>query len=195
MEKKKGVSKSKIKKAASKMFFEMNYEDVSMRDIASNADMTVGNIYRYYTNKEILFDDIVGNCYEKMLKLIKVREQIPEFLKSNPRVKDNKGIYKNQKFRKIIMEYALNLLVKNSSEVYILLCNSKGSKYEDLQEQIKSVITDTIVIATECGEDMAEIYAYMIVSTATYILKKYVGNKEKLESALKIFLKKLIESF
>lgn len=42
------------------------YKDASLRNIASNAGITVGNIYRYYKNKEELCNSIVSESYFKI---------------------------------------------------------------------------------------------------------------------------------
>jgi len=41
-----------IVEAAEKEFRKLSFEKASMRTIATNANMTVGNLYRYYKNKQ-----------------------------------------------------------------------------------------------------------------------------------------------
>lgn len=59
----------KIKTAAKQAFVENGFKNVTMRKIASDADMTVGNIYRYYKNKEELFEDILMPALQAILEL------------------------------------------------------------------------------------------------------------------------------
>ena len=40
-------------------FYNKDYQSANMRDIAKNANITVGNIYRYYPNKQSLFNAIL----------------------------------------------------------------------------------------------------------------------------------------
>ena len=40
-------------------FFEYGFQNANMRRIADRANITVGNIYRYYRNKETLFKEIL----------------------------------------------------------------------------------------------------------------------------------------
>lgn len=42
--------------AGKKVFLEMGFRDASLRKIASQLGVTTGAIYRYYTDKEALFD-------------------------------------------------------------------------------------------------------------------------------------------
>ncbi len=194
MQIKKNDVKLKIKESAKNLFFETKYVDVSMRDVAEKSEMTVGNIYRYYENKEILFDEIVKSCYDKTIKLIKVTDFIQKFIK--PKVKVNeKTLYKNTRFRKHLISAITNLMVENSVELYILLNNSEGSKYENMNELITNLINDTLLKKMDIDSDNAEIYSFMIISTLSYILKKYIGNREVLIQKIDVFFNKLFVSF
>ena len=51
--------KQRIDDAALETFCEMGYQGAVMADIARLAGVSVGNIYRYYTNKEELFNILV----------------------------------------------------------------------------------------------------------------------------------------
>ena len=186
--------KLKIRDSARALFFEMSYGEVSMRDVAEKSEMTVGNIYRYYENKEILFDDIVKECYDKVVKLIKVTDLVQKFIKTKMGVKE-KGIYKNSKFKKFLLSTIINLITDNSAELYILINNSKASKYEGFADQITNTIMQTIIKMVGIEEETAEIYSYMTISTLSYILKKYVGNREMLSKKMEEFFSKLFLSF
>ncbi len=51
--------RERILNASRTEFFNYGYEDASMRRIASEAKMSVGNLYHYYPNKEKLFNALV----------------------------------------------------------------------------------------------------------------------------------------
>ena len=194
MQRKKNDVKLKIKESATKLFFETKYIDVSMRDVAEKSQMTVGNIYRYYENKEILFDEIVKTSYEKTIKLIKISDFIQKFIKPRSRVNE-KTLYKNTRFRKHLISTITNLMVENSTELYILLNNSEGSKYENITELITKMINDTLLKRMDIDLDNAEIYSFMIISTLSYILKKYLGDRDVLIQKIDVFFNKLFVSF
>ena len=63
--------REKIIESAKEEFLKYGYEDSSMRRIASNSDMTVGNLYRYFQNKEALNVEIVGPTYTLINNLVK----------------------------------------------------------------------------------------------------------------------------
>lgn len=194
MQIKKDDVKLKIKDNAKKLFFETKYSDVSMRDLAEMSEMTVGNIYRYYENKEILFDEIVKTTYDKTIKLIKITDFIQKFIKTKPKLNE-KHLYKNSKFRKHLIGTITNLMVENSVELYILLNNSEGSKYEDMAMRITNMVNDTMLKMMDIDSDTAEIYSYMIISTLNFIVKRYIDDKETLKQKIDIFFNKLFISF
>ncbi|HBS91873.1 MAG TPA: hypothetical protein DEA51_05325 [Erysipelotrichaceae bacterium] len=55
-----------ILSAAKKEFYDFGYEHASMRRIAKQANMTVGNVYRYFKNKEMLAQEILSETLEKI---------------------------------------------------------------------------------------------------------------------------------
>lgn len=52
--------------SAKKEFLENGYENASMRTIAKNSNMTVGNLYRYFENKEDIHSQIISSTLKKM---------------------------------------------------------------------------------------------------------------------------------
>lgn len=53
--------KSVIESAAKDLFIRRGFHATSMRDIAKNADVSIGNLYNYYATKEQIFESIIGN--------------------------------------------------------------------------------------------------------------------------------------
>lgn len=59
MQVKKEEIREKILEAATDEFFKKGYENASMRTIAKKSYTTLGNIYHYYSNKEILLKAVL----------------------------------------------------------------------------------------------------------------------------------------
>lgn len=55
---------------ASEEFLQQGFEKASMRRIAQNSSMTVGNLYRYFKSKDELSDTIVSPTYQLINALI-----------------------------------------------------------------------------------------------------------------------------
>jgi len=59
-----------ILEAAKAEFFHNGFEKSSMRSIAKDASMTVGNLYRYFRSKEVLGQTILTETLDKINQLI-----------------------------------------------------------------------------------------------------------------------------
>ena len=62
--------REKILKAAIAEFKENGYANASIRNIAVNAHISLGNIYRYFTNKEALYCAVVEPLMEEIVRKI-----------------------------------------------------------------------------------------------------------------------------
>ena len=62
--------RDRIVGSAKKEFLEKGIDKSSMRDIAAGSNMTVGNLYRYFKNKEELNSFIVGETLEEINRLV-----------------------------------------------------------------------------------------------------------------------------
>lgn len=60
MQRLKPEKREQIIAAARSLFGRYGYAGVGLREIADNADMTVGNIYRYFKGKDDLFESTFG---------------------------------------------------------------------------------------------------------------------------------------
>ena len=67
--------REKIIDSAKNEFLEKGIERASMRDIAAGSGMTVGNLYRYFKNKEELNNIIVGKTLDEINKLVLKKSQ------------------------------------------------------------------------------------------------------------------------
>lgn len=70
MQKLKPELRQKILNNALNLFYKNGYEETTMRKIAAKSYITVGNIYRYFANKEILFDEVIIEAYDAILDLV-----------------------------------------------------------------------------------------------------------------------------
>lgn len=194
MQIKKDDTKSKIRESAKEIFFTTSYAGASMRDVASKCNMTVGNIYRYYENKEVLFDDIIKPTYDGVVKLIKITDLMKPFIKGKPVDSENK-LYKNSKFKNYIISSIAKIVSCHAVELYILLNNSEGSKYENMTDRIYKLMHETISkMVIGIPDERIDVYAFVAITTVSYLLKKYVKDPEKLQEEVKFFFEKLFAS-
>ena len=55
--------RDRIIQSAKIEFYRAGYDGANMRNIASGADITVGNLYRYFENKDYLYEEVIGKVY------------------------------------------------------------------------------------------------------------------------------------
>jgi AcrR family transcriptional regulator len=121
--------RNKILGAALLEFKREGYAKASMRGIAKTAGVTSGNIYRYFANKEQLFDAIVMPVYEQYTaRMADIREKIEGSYSKEAQVTPNY-------FRNIEIAF-VELFKIYSGELTILLIGSEGSKYENVRSEI-----------------------------------------------------------
>jgi AcrR family transcriptional regulator len=65
---KKNEVKEKIEEAALDLFFNKGYSDTSINDICKEAKTSVGNIYRYFSNKADIYDALISKEFLDILK-------------------------------------------------------------------------------------------------------------------------------
>lgn len=80
--------RERILAAAVEEFKEQGFADASIRNIANNAEISLGNIYRYYANKEALYFAVINPFMESVKQFVdndfafaeKTMKQISEML-------------------------------------------------------------------------------------------------------------------
>jgi AcrR family transcriptional regulator len=125
--------KEKIHNSAVKEFLEKGYLGASMRGIASEADISAGNLYRYYENKQCLFDAVVGVAYRAIKK---EEEKEPNFDLMNVNIMEHMDL---------IVELVLEAEKGTRDALYIILEKSKGSKYENIKSDLTQRVEENIL--------------------------------------------------
>lgn len=141
---KKDEIKQAIEKAAIDTFLEKGYINTKMRDIAENANISVGNIYIYFKNKEDLFYTVLPQSFADLLRdynsrifpiltkaFLKNPQNLGRYLPTNKRISD---------------------LIAMRKRLLILFRYSNGTRYENLKEEVMENMTQhEIKFLQECG--------------------------------------------
>ena len=132
------VLKDEIRKsilaAAKTLFYQRGYNNASIRDIAKNSGITVGNVYRYFPNKESVLEGIVSPVYEKIMDYINLSES---YVKAD----ENKTF---EDFRNEINSYMLQIAKKFRLELLILFKGTQGTRFEKTRCELISLIENRI---------------------------------------------------
>ena len=72
--------KEKIMESAIELFTEKGFQNTTIKAIAKNAKVSVGNVYRYYENKEDLYFGVIQGVYEGVQGILTEVEQNQNYL-------------------------------------------------------------------------------------------------------------------
>ncbi|MBB6634480.1 TetR/AcrR family transcriptional regulator [Cohnella thailandensis] len=125
--------KHRILSAALDEFDLHGYSQSSMRRIAAEAGIATGNIYRYYGNKEELFQALIRPTYLQFMNLIlTIKEEVRGNLFKD--VPEQMGLV-DATFNRLI-----TLLEESRKETKILLTQSQGSSFEHAKRELTDII-------------------------------------------------------
>jgi AcrR family transcriptional regulator len=134
-----------IEKVALELFGLKGYRAATMREIARRSDMTIGNLYAYYRNKEQLFDCIVLPAYQEIERLI---DSGQELLLSGRRL--DAGLLAEN------FEEAASLFGRYHKQLRLLFRTNLGTKYERVREDlIRSMAEHIRAVAEAASADGA----------------------------------------
>ncbi len=166
--------------AALKEFKEHGFLEANMRNIAWQAGITVGNIYRYFKSKDALFEEIMEPVKECMMDLLFVDKREGGYGQDNTLNLD------------AVMESVLQVCRQYSPELLVLIYKSKGSKYENIKEEFISLIEKRIVedvFPARFLQNQDRPLAYVMAATFAeglfIVLKKYEPDIEKIDMLIR----------
>ena len=175
--------KNNIKKAAVQCFKNVGYEKASMRDISKHAGISVGNLYRYFPNKEALFDYIVDPLVKSIEKKMKNPERKMPFLDINL-MQENE-----------LIENIIQARMTNRDALFILFLRNKGTKYENIKKTLANFIEEQSreFIADEFGNDskIIEGNLYHKASAAAFVEGFLIILEEASDD--RVFMRNLIQ--
>ena len=129
--------KKQISDAAERMFAKVGYKKATVGMIANEAGVATGNIYKYYANKEALFNSIITAEFAEEFKLL-TRNRVAE-------LNDPSASEAVQSIEAGAAGDLLRFWIKNRLKVIIILSKAEGSKYESFAEEyIQSMTQQTM---------------------------------------------------
>ncbi len=119
----------KIDAAALEMFFLKGFRQTTMADIAREANISVGNIYRYYPRKETLFLTIIPeNLVKKLESLVKTRFHSVGVT----RIKQLEVMEE----KRTVDDELKGFFMKYRKHFVIIMNKSRGTRYEAYKDRI-----------------------------------------------------------
>lgn len=132
---KKDNIKERIDCAALEIFGEKGYKNTKISDVAAEANVSVGNIYRYYKNKEEIFYSVAPENVLEELKNILTNKVI---LSKNREANEMNSISEFHLINEKFIEY----MVANREQVLVMISGSEGTRYEGAKGKIINYIIE-----------------------------------------------------
>lgn len=128
---------AQILQASKAEFFKNGFQKASVRAIASAVGVTTGAIYRYYQNKEALFDALVFEPSEALYQDYKIYS---EAYSQNPLAEQMDGLdeVSNNKARNMI-----SYIYAHYDAFKLIACCAEGTKYANYIEKLIDVETNS----------------------------------------------------
>ncbi|WP_407654213.1 TetR/AcrR family transcriptional regulator [Anaerococcus porci] len=129
-------TKEKIIKSGKKQFLEIGFENANLRRICKDAGVTTGAFYKYFSNKEELFESMVGQLAYDIFNLYKKYED-KSFIKYNSdRPISKKVILEILELKDEASIRSVSFFYDNKESFQLLIFSSYGTKYENFIEKI-----------------------------------------------------------
>ncbi|HML46704.1 MAG TPA: TetR/AcrR family transcriptional regulator [Clostridia bacterium] len=173
--------KQRILDAAVQEFLVSGYQHTSMRTIAAQAGMTVGNVYLYFSGKEALFKALLDPVLLEVERLIQYKRG------------DDQAITPEAfaEFPKELCE----IFLEHRHSFLILLDGSAGSPYEHYREHLRLSarlrIQEALATLDPCSatdEPLMDAVTTALIEGLLRIFTQHAQDSEALQSLLQRFL-------
>lgn len=125
--------KSKILIISKKEFLEHGYNKTTVRSIATSLGCTTGAIYRYYKDKSAIFDALVKEPSDMLLKQFKETALNISSYSEDDQVESVPEMSANE------FDWMVDYIYNNYDVFRLICCASEGTKYENYIELLIEV--------------------------------------------------------
>ena len=191
----KDESRQAIIQSAKEEFLEKGYKNASMRNIAKKANMTVGNLYRYFPSKEDINRMIVGETLKEINDII--RNITSDSVSMETRVFNIKAdVNELSDVMNQLADRLVDVYQKHKIEFNILMMNSGVNKelIEWFSKAINSLIDQHFPIEGFSNEKtiLSRRYAIYIFAGMREIFRRTTIEKDQLKVLVKTYLNSYI---
>lgn len=174
--------RERIVNAAIEEFLVVGFRKASMRSIAQQAKITVGNIYAYFSGKDDLFETIITPVLDSINDLIKM-----EATDTGP--------------IDVFAEEVTKIFLANKKQFLILMHNS-APKFINTRVQLTALVKDRLVAdmlpqLPLYAQDslLAEALAVATIEGLLNIFRRYGGDDQRLHHLVDEFLRLIFNYF
>ncbi len=177
--------KKRILDAGKRRFKEDGFENASMRQIAADAKISTGNIYRYFLTKSHLFSEILNEQEEEMKAFL---DSIPE----------NYDELKNDTLFKNLADKIIELYEKREVEIQILFNSIDQRQFIIFREKIFDMFSKKVeALAKSINENFTDkvlpaAIARSLFEGIAYIVKENDSNIDNLRKKLYTYMEIMV---
>jgi len=188
MQKLKTEVRKKIIDVGKLRFKKEGYENTSMKDIASDVGISIGNIYRYFLTKKHILNEILGE----------IEQEIEEFFNKLPSSYNEINMHR---LFDMISDLTVKIAKENNDTLKVLFNSQNESQFIEFKEKILNLFKDKMItIAKSMGAQkeisnaLCEAIARAEFEGFTCIVKNDIDDTSKLKENLEIYETLMIEN-
>lgn len=181
MQKLKSEIRQKIIDVGRLRFQKEGFEKTAMKDIASDAGISIGNIYRYFLTKKHILDEILSE----------IETEIENFFQSLP--SSYKDINMHILFE-LVSDFTIKVANENHDTLKVMFNSQDEKQFISFKEKIISVFTKKMISIAKSMSSTKEISEVLCEAVAraefegfVYIVKKYIDDIAHMKENLEIY--------
>lgn len=189
--------RNRILTSARQEFYEKGYEGAAMRSIAAAAGTSLGNLYRYYKNKQELYAAVVGSVVDECVERTEKRFDVsPDGIERSVNGMVN-FVGENREVFKILVsgpaEYYTDFLRRFSESLsHILYAYARKTGSEALQQKLRPGFFDAVALGCiaslrplmESFENSEELRAH-VMELWRFLFADFIGRLENMQPDVK----------
>lgn len=125
--------------AAGEAFAEGGFERAALSDIVERAGTSIGNLYKYFANKDALFAEFIPRGFTNDLTS-RVRAQV-EALRAEPNVFELDGAHPYRRASEDLLAFT----IANRERVVFLLLRAQGTKHERFAGEVVRLLVELAI--------------------------------------------------
>lgn len=127
----------RIDEAALALFFAKGYRQTTMADIGRRAGISVGNIYRYYSNKQTLFERLIPEALAAKCESLLNKQFLPANVSRIKQLEPAGQQFLGDEMKRFLLKYR--------KQIVIIMFRSDGTRYETFKERITDLFTQRML--------------------------------------------------
>jgi AcrR family transcriptional regulator len=179
--------------AAERLFLRVGYTDAKMQDLAAEAGVAVGTLYKYFPSKDEVFASLTARGREEVLKIVAACRALPDPSARLPAFVERLFAYVEERGALFAIYVQLGVIVEShirsfggvsAEQTYVACLTALEAVFQDGIDsgQLRSDIAPSVLAATLAGAMNATMFTWLRAERSHSL-------RERAEPLLDLFLK------